>query len=130
MTALNGTDHGWVYNNLEPGSTRPWNSIFDELSAHNRTWKIYYALPPSILDGTVWDRIIPPADSQDLTTATQFFADLADGGLPDFSFVRPGVGYSTEPPEDVKGVRRLGRPAGERGGAQPVLELDGDLRHL
>ena len=101
MTALNGTDHGWVYNNLEPGSTQPWNSIFDELSAHNRSWKIYYALPPSILDGTIWDQIIPSADSQDLTTATQFFTDLSDGGLPDFSFVRPGVGYSTEPPEDI-----------------------------
>ena len=102
MTALNGTDHGWVYNNLEPGSTQPWNSIFDELTAHHRTWKIYYALPPSILDGTIWDQIIPPADSQDLTTATQFFTDLSVGGLPDFSFVRPGVGYSTEPPEDIE----------------------------
>jgi phospholipase C len=101
MTALNGTDHGWVYNNLEPGSTPPWNSIFDELSAHDRTWKIYYALPTSILSGTIWDQIIPSADSQDLTTGSQFFTDLQDGTLPDFSFVRPGVGYSTEPPEDI-----------------------------
>ncbi|HEX3516104.1 MAG TPA: alkaline phosphatase family protein, partial [Trebonia sp.] len=44
MTALNGTAHDWYYNNLEPGSTQPWNSIFDELSGHNRSWKIYYAL--------------------------------------------------------------------------------------
>jgi phospholipase C len=101
MTALNGTDHGWVYNNLEPGNTPPWNSIFDELSAHGRTWKIYYALPTSILTGTIWDQIIPSADSQDLTTGSQFFTDLTDGTLPDFSFVRPGVGYSTEPPEDI-----------------------------
>jgi phospholipase C len=102
MTALNGTDHGWVYNNLEPGATQPWNSIFDELTAHDRTWKIYYALPPSVLDGTIWDQIIPSGYAQDLTTATQFFTDLSDGNLPDFSFVRPGVGYSTEPPEDVE----------------------------
>jgi phospholipase C len=101
MTALNGTAHGWYYNNLEPGSTQPWNSIFDELSAHNRTWKIYYALPTSILSGTIWDQIIPSADTADLTTGDQFFTDLADGTLPDFSFVRPGVGYSTEPPEDI-----------------------------
>ena len=45
MTALNGTDHGWVYNNLEPGATQPWNSIFDELTARGRSWKIYYPLP-------------------------------------------------------------------------------------
>ena len=101
MTALNGTAHDWYYNNLEPGSTQPWNSIFDELSAHNRTWKIYYALPTSILTGTIWDQIIPPADTADLTTGGQFFTDLANGTLPDFSFVRPGVGYSTEPPEDI-----------------------------
>ncbi|HSZ41769.1 MAG TPA: alkaline phosphatase family protein [Trebonia sp.] len=101
MTALNGTAHDWYYNNLEPGSTQPWNSIFDELSAHDRNWKIYYALPPSVLDGTIWDQIIPSDDSADLTTGDQFFTDLADGNLPDFSFVRPGVGYSTEPPEDI-----------------------------
>jgi phospholipase C len=101
MTALNGTDHGWVYNNLEPGSAQPWNSIFDELAAHGRTWKIYYALPRSILNGTIWDQIIPPRLTSDLTTGDQFFADVASGTLPDFSFVRPGVGYSTEPPEDV-----------------------------
>jgi len=101
MTALNGTAHNWYYNNLEPGSTQPWNSIFDELSAHDRTWKIYYALPTSILDGTIWDQIIPSGDTADLTTGDQFFTDIADGTLPDFSFVRPGVGYSTEPPEDI-----------------------------
>lgn len=101
MTALNGTDHGWVYNNLEPGSTQPWNSIFDELTAHNRSWKIYYALPTSILNGTIWDQIIPSGHAADLTDGDQFFTDISSGNLPDFSFVRPGVGYSTEPPEDV-----------------------------
>lgn len=101
MSALNGTDHGWVYNNLEPGATQPWNSIFDELSAHGRSWKIYYALPTSILNGTIWDQIIPSGDTSDLTTGDQFFTDIAHGTLPDFSFVRPGVGYSTEPPEDI-----------------------------
>jgi phospholipase C len=101
MTALNGTAHDWYYNNLEPGATQPWNSIFDELSAHDRSWKVYYALPNSVLDGTIWDQIVPAGDTSDLTTGDQFFTDLSDGQLPDFSFVRPGVGYSTEPPEDI-----------------------------
>ncbi|HLH84652.1 MAG TPA: alkaline phosphatase family protein [Trebonia sp.] len=101
MTALNGTDHGWVYNNLEPGPAQPWNSVFDELSKDSRTWKIYYALPTSILNGTIWDQIIPPGDTAGLTDGGQFLTDLADGDLPDFSFIRPGVGYSTEPPEDI-----------------------------
>jgi phospholipase C len=101
LTALNGTDHGWVYNNLEPGPTPPWNSVFDELTAHGRSWKIYYALPPSALTGTVWPQLLPPGHAADLSTGSAFFADLAAGSLPSFSFVRPGVDYSTEPPEDI-----------------------------
>jgi phospholipase C len=99
MTALNGTDHGWVYNTPEPAGA--WNSIFDELTAHGRSWKIYYALPPAELTGTIWPKLIPAGHAADLTTGTAFFTDLAAGHLPDFSFVRPGVGYSTEPPEDL-----------------------------
>jgi len=102
ITALTGTDHGWVYNNLEPGPAQPWNSIFDELTAHGRSWKIYYALPPSALTGTVWPQLIPAGHATDLTTGSAFFADLASGSLPAFSFVRPGVDYSTEPPEDIE----------------------------
>jgi phospholipase C len=101
LMALNGTDHGWVYNNLQPGPTPAWDSIFDELTAHGRSWKVYYALPPSALVGSVWPKLIPPGYGADLTTGTAFFNDLASGSLPAFSFVRPGVGYSTEPAEDV-----------------------------
>ncbi|HTX26423.1 MAG TPA: alkaline phosphatase family protein [Streptosporangiaceae bacterium] len=101
LTALNGTDHGWVYNNLQPAPTVAWDSIFDELTAHGRSWKIYYALPPSALAGTVWPQLIPSGYAADLTTGSAFFTDLANGTLPDFSFVRPGVGYSTEPSEDI-----------------------------
>jgi len=101
MTALNGTDHGWYSNNPEPGPAQKWNSIFDELTAYGRTWKIYYALPTSVLSGTIWDQIVPPGHTADLTDGDRFFTDLADGRLPDFSFVRPGVGYSSEPPEDI-----------------------------
>jgi phospholipase C len=101
MTALNGTDHGWVYNNRQPGATQPWNSIFDELTARGRTWKIYYALPPSALSGTIWGQIIPSGHPAGLTTGNAFFSDLSSGSLPEFSFVRPGVGYSTEAEEDI-----------------------------
>ena len=100
MTALNGTDHGWYSNG--PWPAQQWNSIFDELTAHGRTWKIYYALPTSVLSGTIWDQIIPSGHTADLTGAGQFFTDLVGGRLPDFSFVRPGVGYSSEPAEDIE----------------------------
>ena len=101
MTALNGTSHGWYFNNTDTSDTQPWNSIFDELAKVNRTWKIYYALPTSILNGTLWDKIVPSDQLSDITTGDQFFSDVASGTLPDFSFVRPGVGYSGEAEEDL-----------------------------
>ncbi len=100
LTALTGTAHGWYFNRPDP-HPRPWYSIFDELTAHSRSWKIYYALPQSFLRGTVWDQIIPPGHASDLSSGDQFFADLAAGQLPSFSFVRPGIGYSEEPREDI-----------------------------
>ena len=101
MTALNGTSHDWFFNNTNPNDTQPWNSIFDELAKVNRPWKIYYALPTSILNGTLWDKIVPSDQLSDITTGDQFFSDIASGNLPDFSFVRPGVGYSGEAEEDL-----------------------------
>jgi phospholipase C len=101
MAALNGTDHNWPYNNLNPSDTQPWNSIFDELAAAGRTWKIYYSLPLSVLNGTLWQKIVPADQLQNISTGDQFFSDIASGNLPDFSFVRPGVNYSGEPEEDL-----------------------------
>ncbi|MBO0804581.1 MAG: hypothetical protein J2P25_16095 [Nocardiopsaceae bacterium] len=101
MTALNGTSHGWYYNDTDPNDTRPWNSIFDELAKANRSWKIYYALPLSVLNGTLWDKIVPPDQLNDIVGGDQFFSDISSGNLPDFSFVRPGVGYSGEAEEDL-----------------------------
>ena len=101
MTALNGTSHDWFFNNTNPNDTQPWNSIFDELAQVNRPWKIYYSLPTSILNGTLWDKIVPSNQLSNITTGDQFFSDIASGSLPDFSFVRPGVNYSGEPEEDL-----------------------------
>jgi phospholipase C len=101
MTALNGTSHGWYYNDTDTGDTQPWNSIFDELAKANRSWKIYYALPLSVLDNTLWQKIVPSDQENDIVGGDQFFSDLSSGALPDFSFVRPGVGYSGEAEEDL-----------------------------
>ncbi|MBO0871644.1 MAG: hypothetical protein J2P15_24090, partial [Micromonosporaceae bacterium] len=101
MTALNGTSHGWYYNNLNPNDTQPWNSIFDQMTAVGRPWKIYYGLPREHLNGTIWEKIVPADHLQDITTGDQFISDLAGGSLPDFSFVRPGYGFSGEAEEDL-----------------------------
>jgi phospholipase C len=101
MTALNGTSHGWYYNNFNLNDPQPWNSIFDEMTAAGRSWKIYYGLPREHLNGTIWEKIVPPDHLQDITTGDQFVNDVNNGGLPDFSFVRPGYGFSGEAEEDL-----------------------------
>lgn len=101
MTALNGTSHGWYYNNFNLNDPQPWNSIFDEMTTAGRSWKIYYGLPREHLNGTIWEKIVPPDHLQDITTGDEFISDVASGSLPDFSFVRPGYGFSGEAEEDI-----------------------------
>ena len=64
MTALNGTAHDWYYNNLDPGAHAAVELDLRRVDrAPAARWKIYYALPPSILNGTIWDQIVPPNDT-------------------------------------------------------------------
>jgi phospholipase C len=100
MMALNATAHGWYYNRRNPHPV-PWFSIFDELTQHRYTWKIYLGLPTWLHPRESWYQLVPRRHRADVTTASQFFTDLAAGGLPRFSFVRPGFGYSEEPREDI-----------------------------
>jgi phospholipase C len=98
--ALAGSAEGWYFNNQPPANVK-FHTIFDELQNAGRSWRIFYGVPPALLAGSIWDRYMPAGTDGNLVALGQFYADAADGGLPDFSFVRPGSGYSEEPPEDV-----------------------------
>ena len=100
MMALNATAHGWYYNRRNPHPV-PWFSIFDELTQYRYTWKIYLGLPTWLHPRQSWYQLVPRRHRSDVTTASQFYTDLATGTLPRFSFVRPGFGYSEEPREDI-----------------------------
>ena len=100
MMALNATAHDWYYNRRDPHPA-PWYSIFDELTQYSYTWKIYLGLPTWLHPRRSWFQLVPRRHRADVTTASQFFTDLSSGTLPQFSFVRPGFGYSEEPREDI-----------------------------
>ena len=90
-------------------------SVAQQAAAH-RTWRIYSGVPPAVYAGTVWQRLLPSGGSGGIVPASQLFADLRRGTLPAFSLVRPGVGYSEEPPEDVgDGDAWLGQLVGALG---------------
>ncbi len=98
LEALAGTAHGNTTNDI-PAGTAPWPSIFEQLAAAGLSSQIYAGVPASIFAGTVWPALLPTGAT--IASTTRFLGDLGAGRLPDFSFVRPGVGYSEEPPEDV-----------------------------
>ncbi len=94
----------------------PYLAHHYELAAAHRTWRIYSGVPPAVYAGTVWQRLLPSGGSGAIVPASQLFADLRRGTLPAFSLVRPGVGYSEEPPEDVgDGDAWLGQLVGALG---------------
>ena len=99
-SALAGDSDGWYFNNQAPAGDT-YHTIFDELQAAGRSWKIFYGVPPSLLAGSIWDQYQPAGATDGLVGTDQFIADAAAGALPNFSFVRPGFGYSQESPEDL-----------------------------
>jgi len=101
LYALAATSHGYL-TNVVPAGGPPWRTIFTELSAIGHSWRIYAGVPLSDFAGTVWQDLLPTGSARNLTSTTQFLSDVTDGRLPDFSFVRPGIGYSEEPPEDIE----------------------------
>jgi len=100
MAAVAGTSDGW-YSNDNPPASYSFHTIFDQLQAAGRSWDIFYGVAPAVLQGTVWDQLMPAGRAGQLVGTGQFIADAASGTLPDFSFVRPGYGYSEESPEDI-----------------------------
>ena len=98
LAALAGTNGGWT-TNAQPPPSRTWTTIFDQLAAHGESSGFYTGVPPADLAGSLWPRLLPSGEQ--LQPVSAFLRALRLGHLRAFSFVRPGVGYSEEAPEDV-----------------------------
>ncbi len=132
LTALNGTDHGWVYNNLEPGPTPAVELHLRRADrARPHAGRSTTRCRPSALTGTVWHAAHPARARRGPDHRVgRSSADLAAGALPDSPSCGPASATAPSRAEDIGRGRRLDRAAGERGRAQQVLGLDGHLRHL
>ncbi|MDA8298307.1 MAG: hypothetical protein M0004_17315 [Actinomycetota bacterium] len=98
LAAVSGTNDGWT-SNAEPPAGLAWRSIFDELSAKHLRSAFYSGVPAWVYANTVWQKVLAP--HQRVAPLSALYRALGTGQLPAFSFVRPGVGYSEEPPEDI-----------------------------
>ena len=82
-------------------------SIFEELDAHFVTWKIYASQYP-LSYGSLFFKYVSARAAQHVFPMSQYYADLANGKLPNVSFVdpqlieEPNVENDEHPPADIQ----------------------------
>ena len=107
-----GTSSGTINDTINP-IPPAGGTIFDRLDAHNIDWAVYYQNYPSIL---VVTGIRTLTRLPRLRTFGRFSSDVADGRLPQFTFIDPNYATTSEEnPQDVQ--------LGERFIAQVVRTL-------
>ncbi len=112
--AVASSTAGWV-SDSPPPKTLPLSTIFDQLESKNLSWKIYqgdYQAPPPAAEGAGFVTHWNPAwytpvlkDKQlwsNVANTSAFAQDLANGNLPNFSFIVPTWLYSEHPPTDIQ----------------------------
>jgi phospholipase C len=70
-------------------------TIFDQLNAHNISWRDYWSTTPTTL---LWPYLFvkDPKNTERVVTIDNFFKDAADGNLPGFCIVEPDFGNTSE----------------------------------
>ena len=112
--AVASSTAGWL-SDSPPPKTLPVSTIFDQLQENGLSWKIYqgdYQAPPPAVEGagfvTHWNPAwyTPVLKDKHLwngvANTSAFAQDLANGTLPNFSFVIPTWLYSEHPPTDIQ----------------------------
>ncbi len=97
---LAGTSLGQIGDQLN-ADLPPNGTIFDLLNRYGITWKDYYSSIPSV---GVWVPLLGmPAITSHINKIDAFYADAAQGTLPQFSFVEPDYDHSSEEnPQDIQ----------------------------
>ncbi|KAK5107217.1 hypothetical protein LTR62_001625 [Meristemomyces frigidus] len=83
-----GTTHGYGANNFENG-VMPQMSIFEQMSALNKTWKNYVTLNTSITDALFFNWTYASGSGQYVVPLADYYTDAAAGELPELSVVNP-----------------------------------------
>ena len=94
------TSLGQIKNTL-PSPLPPNGTIFDQLNAHDISWKNYYSSLPTV--GIFISLLANPAMSANLAHIGSFYSDCASGSLPSFCIVDPDFDkQSEENPQDIQ----------------------------
>jgi phospholipase C len=94
------TSLGQIKNTL-PTPLPPNGTIFDQLNAHDISWRNYYSSLPTV--GIFVSLLAQPAMTANLAPIDGFFRDCASGSLPSFCIVDPDFDkQSEENPQDIQ----------------------------
>ena len=95
-----GTSLGLIKDTL-PTPLPPNGTIFDQLNAHDISWKNYYSTLPTL--GIFISLLSKPAMTSNLANISSFYSDCASGSLPAFCIVDPN--FTTESEEDPQDIQ-------------------------
>jgi len=99
LAALSGTSDGW-YSNSDPPAADKFYTVFDQLQRAGHSWQVFNGGDGPVA-GPIWGHLVPAGQTDNVVGTDRFITEATDGTLPNFSFVRPGAGYSEESPEDT-----------------------------
>ncbi|MFO1412432.1 MAG: alkaline phosphatase family protein [Burkholderiales bacterium] len=80
---MNAPHSNWYLNNFAP-------TVFNRLQDAGRSWRVYYdesQLAP--LTALIHAPVLAPYFRTNFATMQQFYADVANGNLPDYAFIEP-----------------------------------------
>jgi phospholipase C len=99
MVLYAGTSGGWTANNV-PFNSLTWPNITTLLASHNVTYKNYnFNCPNNYSTLALWKNNYNAPNMNE--TSTAFYADCANGALPQVAFLTDAPPYDEHPPANV-----------------------------
>ncbi|MCS5734655.1 alkaline phosphatase family protein [Herbiconiux daphne] len=118
------TSHGYVTNKGDGGydkwldaSTAQAPTIFNRLEEAGLSWRVYYDAAQLVsMTGVLHSPVLEPYWKTNFRVMEQFYDDVANGDLPDYSFIEPRMIYNHNDMHPPHGVLR----------ESDMTETDGD----
>jgi phospholipase C len=94
---MSGTSAGWTTNDI-PSDGWPQQTHFEQLTAAGKTWRIYYSDDPWA--ALYFHNLRLPENLPYILPIEQFWVDLSNNDLPDYTFLEPRMATSPNGPSN------------------------------
>ncbi|GAA2235335.1 hypothetical protein N1031_10175 [Herbiconiux moechotypicola] len=127
------TSHGFVTNQGD-GGYKKWldvpadesTTVFNRLEEAGLSWRVYYDAAQLVsMTGVLHSPALEPYWKTNFRVMEQFYDDVANGDLPDYTFIEPRMIYNHNDMHPPHGVLRETDDTGTDGTAGPGVVVDG-----